>query len=319
MIRFIRDFRLIPIVLIASLSLFALKVIGILADGGYTLGAGHMAKSGRASLAAARLASNEALIRPPAVSEPETRPAAPPTDRSWAQQMFSYPDVTGSVGSAGSAGSAKPKDASTGKADDKKDKPQAGKPGDQKSANPKPANAKPADPKPVEPRADPGGKVVPVDGKPMSPAERAILERLQDRRQELDERARELDMRETLLQASEQQIEARMKELKETEARIGLAMAKKEEEELARFKNLVGMYESMKAKDAAKVFDRLDIKVLTEMVGRMNPRRMSDILGQMSPEAAERLTLELASRAKTADQGTRPTELPKIEGKPSGG
>ncbi len=303
MIRFIRDFRLIPIVLTASLSLFALKVIGILADGGYTLGAGHMVKSDRASQQAARFAGNEALIRPPAVSEPETKPAAAPVKRSWAQQMFAYPEVTGSVGSA------KPKDAATGKVDDKKDKPQAGKPGEQKSANPKA----------VDPKPDPGGKVVPVDGKPLSPAERAILERLQDRRQELDERARELDMRETLLQASEQKIETRMKELKATEARIGLAMQKKEEEELARFKNLVGMYESMKAKDAAKVFDRLDIKVLTEMVGRMNPRRMSDILGQMSPEAAERLTLELASRAKTADQGIAPAELPKIEGKPGGG
>ncbi len=37
MIRFARDFRLIPIVLLATICLFALKVSGLVFDGGYTL------------------------------------------------------------------------------------------------------------------------------------------------------------------------------------------------------------------------------------------------------------------------------------------
>ncbi len=37
MIRFARDFRLIPIVLLATVCLFALKVSGLVFDGGYTL------------------------------------------------------------------------------------------------------------------------------------------------------------------------------------------------------------------------------------------------------------------------------------------
>ena len=57
------------------------------------------------------------------------------------------------------------------------------------------------------------------------------------------------------------------------------------------------MYENMKAKDAAKIFDRLDLKVLVDVSTKINPRRMSDILAPMSPEVAERLTIELASRA----------------------
>ncbi len=77
------------------------------------------------------------------------------------------------------------------------------------------------------------------------------------------------------------------------------------------------MYENMKAKDAAKIFDRLDIKVLLEVATQINPRRMSDILAQMSPEAAERLTVELATRAGS-DRNAKPAELPKIEGRPSG-
>jgi len=37
MIRFARDFRLIPVVLLATICLFALKVSGLVFDGGYTL------------------------------------------------------------------------------------------------------------------------------------------------------------------------------------------------------------------------------------------------------------------------------------------
>ena len=79
------------------------------------------------------------------------------------------------------------------------------------------------------------------------------------------------------------------------------------------------MYENMKAKDAAKVFDRLDMRVLVEVVNAMNPRRMSDILGQMTPEAAERLTVRNCQPLRCGRQGAddRPAELPKIEGRPS--
>jgi flagellar motility protein MotE (MotC chaperone) len=162
------------------------------------------------------------------------------------------------------------------------------------------------------------GIAVPVDGRPVSPAERAILESLQQRRHELDQRARELDVRENLIAAAEKQLEARQAELREIEARINTTLQKKDEAEAARFKSLVAMYENMKPKDAAKIFDRLELKVLTEVVAQMNPRRMSDILAQMSPEAAERLTVEIATRAHLAEKAPATSDLPKIEGRPGG-
>ena len=57
------------------------------------------------------------------------------------------------------------------------------------------------------------------------------------------------------------------------------------------------MYETMKPKEAAKIFDRLDIKVLLEVASQIKPQRMSEIMAQMTPEAAERLTVELAARS----------------------
>ncbi|MGC2316287.1 MAG: flagellar protein FlbB [Bradyrhizobium sp.] len=211
------------------------------------------------------------------------QPAA--AKRSWAQESFNFPtgkndtaDVTGSV----------------------HEKP--------KEEAPKPAAAAPEVAKPD------GTVVYPDQTQPVSASERAILERLQARRQELEARAREIDIRESLLKAAEKRIESRVEELKAVESRITTATEQKNEAETARFKGIVTMYESMKPKDAAKVFDRLEMSVLFEIASQIAPRKMSDILGLMSTEAAERLTIELARRAG-ADKSASAADLPKIEGK----
>jgi flagellar motility protein MotE (MotC chaperone) len=270
MIHLLRDFRLVPIVLFAVISLFALKTIGLLIDGSYTLGGGR---------AAGDSADITGAI---AGAKPSNHGRS-----SWAQQVFNYPDVTGAVG------------------DDKG--------GDQKEAG-QPKNRPAA--KPEEPKRSAGGVPVPVDsGRPHSPAEQAILERLAERRTELDAQARELEMRESLIKAAEKLLEGRIAELKDLEARFNNTVQTRDEGETARFKNLVTMYENMKPKDAAKIFDRLEIGVLIEVATQITPRRMSDILAQMSPEAAERLTVALAARR---DKDKRePAELPKIEGRPN--
>src|SRR5580700_1048071 len=154
----------------------------------------------------------------------------------------------------------------------------------------------------------------PEQGQAVSPSERAILERLQARRQELEARAREIDIRESLLKAAEKRAEGRVEEMKAIESRITGATAQKAEAEAARFKGIITMYEGMKPKDAAKVFDRLEMPVLFEIASQIAPRKMADILGLMSPEVAERLTVEMARRAG-ADKSASTADLPKIEGK----
>lgn len=279
MIAFARNIRLIPVVLAAVIGLFALKTLGLLVEGGYTLGGATTARN-EAALKA--LPAGE--IDPSAAPEVRGLPSATPgRTPSWAQSMFNYPDITGSVG-GGEA------------------KPAAG------TAEPIPLKVTDKPP----PAA--AGINAPLDtNRPMSPGERAILERLGERRQELDSRARELEMRENLLKATEKRLDAKVNELKDVENRITGAMHKRDADEQARFKTLVTMYENMKAKDAARIFDRLDIKILIDVASQINPRRMSDILAQMTPEAAERLTVELANRA-SGDAGR---DLPKIEGKPT--
>ena len=175
--------------------------------------------------------------------------------------------------------------------------------------------------KPKEEEAKPAPEVAkaettmrPEQGQAVSASERAILERLQARRQELEARAREIDIRESLLKAAEKRAEGRVEELKAIESRITGAAAQKADEEAARFKGIITMYEGMKPKDAAKVFDRLEMPVLFEIASQIAPRKMGDILGQMSPEVAERLTVEMARRAGS-DKSVAGAELPKIEGR----
>jgi flagellar motility protein MotE (MotC chaperone) len=214
------------------------------------------------------------------------------TRRPWARDAIGYPDYTGSVAA---------------KADEPKagaEKPAAAPPG---KADALPAKAPPPD-----------GTAIDPDHPAPSAGERAVLESLNQRRQELDARGRELDLRESLLKASEKKVEARLSEVKEIEARITATAKKKDEAEVARFKSLVSMYENMKAKDAAKVFDRLDLPVLLEVASQINPRRMSDILAQMSPQMAERLTTEIAARSGAVSRPPPSSELPKIEGRPNG-
>ena len=211
------------------------------------------------------------------------------TQPSWAQSMLNFPgapkvdsnDVTGSVHGA-----------------------------------PKEAPKKEEAPQPAAPDTKPEGVVIhPEENQnPVSPSERAILERLQARRQELETRQREIDIRESLLKAAEKRIETKVEEMKALESRAATVNEQKAEAENARFKGIVTMYEGMKPKDAAKVFDRLDMAVLIEIASQIAPRKMSDILGLMQPDAAERLTVELARRAG-GDKSTPGADLPKIEGK----
>jgi flagellar motility protein MotE (MotC chaperone) len=149
--------------------------------------------------------------------------------------------------------------------------------------------------------------------KPASIAERAILERLVDRRGELENRSGELDTRDALLRAAEKKLDQRVGELKQVEDRLQAQMDSREQSAAQVLKNLVIMYEAMKPKDAAKVFDRLDHKVLIPVVTRMKPAKMAEVLAAMSPEAAERLTVALATRGDQAEKTATANELPRLD------
>jgi flagellar motility protein MotE (MotC chaperone) len=290
MIRWARDFRLIPIVLLATVSLFALKVSGLVFDGGYTLAERLQGrdKTDMAVTTADSIPAYPKII----VADRKAAPDAQVPRLAWAQEMFNYGesakgDVTGSVGASA-------------------EKPPSGPPLNVSNKKPDP------------PKLEVAGAIYPLDpGKINSPGERAVLDRLQDRREALENRNRELDMRENLIKAAEKRLEAKVAELKDLVGRVNTAMGARDKAEADRFKSIVTMYENMKPKEAARIFDRLDLKILVDVTTQINPRKMSEILAQMTAESAERLTVELANRAGGQAKSQDADQLPKIEGRPA--
>jgi flagellar motility protein MotE (MotC chaperone) len=284
-----RSFRLVPLVVVAAASLFVLKAFELFLAGKHSFGS-------------LQLAFAQGSEKP--------APARGKADRqkSWMQEVFEYPEYTGAVTGPDEKNGAAP-------APSPKPAPAAAPAG---AAPPGEAKTKPGEPKPPPEVKAGGAPAIDPDHPAPSAGERAVLESLNQRRQELEARARELDVRENLLAATEKRIQARLAEIKEAEARINATVHKKDEAEAARFKALVSMYENMKPKDAAKIFDRLDMRVLIELSAQINPRRMSDILALMSPEVAERLTGEIAARSGAVEKPAPVPDLPKIEGRPSG-
>ena len=122
-----------------------------------------------------------------------------PTKQSWAQETFNFPG---------------------GKVDDTAATSPA------RCAAPKKEEPKPAVAAPEVAKPD-GVVLYPEQTTPVSPSERAILERLQARRQELEARAREIDIRESLLKAAEKRIESKVEEMKAVESRISTATTQK--------------------------------------------------------------------------------------------
>jgi flagellar motility protein MotE (MotC chaperone) len=304
MMRYIRDLRLIPIALIASSCLLVLKVADLALDGSRWFASDNATASDDAT--------SVVHVAPDAANDTGEK-------KSWAHEMFNFPDGSGAAAAPKSDMAVTP--AERAKADRDAQAADADITGSITPAQAaEPAGAKPA-PAPSAAKAKPAppapdGTVIPTDANLPSLAEREILQRLQQRREELDTRARELDIRENMVKAAEQRIDAHLAEIKEVEARIKTETVQKDQAEVTRFKSLVTMYESMKARDAAKIFDGLDMDVLIKVASAINPRTMADIMAQMSPEIAEKLTVALASKAQQTAKND-PGELPKIEGQPT--
>lgn len=124
--------------------------------------------------------------------------------------------------------------------------------------------------------------------------EKAVLERLSDRRSELERIATELDTRSALVEAAEVRLGERLASLQAIEARIGALVEEKKSIDAGQFARLVGMYETMKPSDAAAIFNELEMDVLLRVSRDMNPRKMAPVLAKMSTVRAQELTLRLA-------------------------
>ncbi len=151
-----------------------------------------------------------------------------------------------------------------------------------------------ATPEPAKDAAPGAERSLPAAG--ISRAEMALLEDLRARRRELEERERKVELRERLLATTERRIDRRIGEMRAIEKHITELVAEHEKRQDAQLQSVVSMYEKMKPKDAAQIFQRLDMDIQTAVATRMKESKMAALLAQMDPEAAKMLTTQLARR-----------------------
>jgi flagellar motility protein MotE (MotC chaperone) len=337
MIEYFRDLRLLPIAMVASACLLVLLAADLLLGqlSSSTDGDSPRLKDTTVIHATASSMRAAADRRKEDRRADDKRGEGQRSDvrrsdgqRSWAQQMFNFPgskpaprerDDLSLLPALAPVPRDKSNSETTGAIPAPDAEAQKGEgTGAVKEAAAQPPNTETSAKGPQDPPPSPNGKVIAMDSSSgPSAAERAILEHLQQRRQELEKRARELDIREGLIADAEKRVDAKLLQIKENQQQLVVATQKKDEAETARFKGLVTMYENMKPRDAAKIFDRLDVNVMLQVASQMSPRAMSEILALMSPDRAQQLTVELANRAQATPRNPA-ANLPKIEGRPTG-
>lgn len=126
--------------------------------------------------------------------------------------------------------------------------------------------------------------------------EQVLLDRLAARRSELDSYEQELALRASLIDAAEKRVNERTATLQALESQISTLVDERKKLEEDQFTAIVSMYQTMKPKDAAGIFDSLEMDVLVRVAKMMPPRKMAPILAAMDRAKAEQLTVALASQ-----------------------
>ena len=153
-----------------------------------------------------------------------------------------------------------------------------------------------ATPVPVQQPAAPSSPPVQAATGPQSitDSERAVLLDLRQRRQELDARDAALSVRESILVAAEQKLTARIEELAALQKKLESLEATRKQSEEAGWQGLVKLYEDMRPRDAAVIFNDLQMPVLLALVDRMKELKAAPILAAMNPDKARDVTAGLA-------------------------
>jgi flagellar motility protein MotE (MotC chaperone) len=309
----VNSIRLLPIVILAVAALLILKTVGIVTQGGYVL----------TGVARAEAAGGEAEAV--AAGEPTMQDSSP-TLESNIPTLGGEAEPDASHDAAISAGveplviaPVQPPDGNVIATLNACDPRPAGGEDDVPTADGQ-MMIVPADcplPSDAVPQVLTPGGPVQLSSADATPTERALLERLAARRTELDAYAQELAMRASLVDAAEKRIDERQTTLQSIEDQIASLVEQRKAMEEGQFASIVAMYGTMKPKDAAAIFDQLDMEVLVRVAKMMTPRKMAPILAAMNTGRAQDLTVRLASaEANPLDSMTSDdlAALPQIVG-----
>ena len=99
----------------------------------------------------------------------------------------------------------------------------------------------------------------------------------------------------------EQKLSARVAELQALQKKLEALDAARKEREDASWQGLVKLYEAMKPRDAATIFNDLEMPVLLQVVDRMKEAKAAPVLAAMQPDKARDVTAKLAQMRTQRD------------------
>jgi flagellar motility protein MotE (MotC chaperone) len=139
-----------------------------------------------------------------------------------------------------------------------------------------------------------------------TPIEVDLLQNLAKRREDLQRWEKNIEIKENALNATEKRIEDRIVQIESMRKEVTELLAQYNEKEDAKVRSLVKIYQAMKPKDAARIFDELDMPILLMVVDKMPEKTTAPILSLMDPKKAKQVTVQLAEK----NQVSKPMVVP---------
>lgn len=130
-----------------------------------------------------------------------------------------------------------------------------------------------------------------------------VLQKLSVRRESLDARQRDLDLRENMIKAAEGRIDKKISEMKSLQSNVESMLKQVDDQDDGKMKSLVKIYENMKPKDAARIFEQLDMPILLGVITHMKEQKVAPVMEAMDPMKAKTLTDAIAMRRATKAEG----------------
>lgn len=152
-----------------------------------------------------------------------------------------------------------------------------------------------------------------TSGGPESVASFDHLEKLNERKKQLDAREEELNRLEAEIQAQKVEVEKRMTEVQAMRADISAILDDKVKADEQKVEVLVQVYSNMKPQQAALVFGTMDEGLAIEILGRMKKKNAADIMNLIKPDKAQILSEKFAGYKRKPSSTTNGPAKPEGE------
>ncbi|NBO18717.1 MAG: hypothetical protein EBV03_05700 [Proteobacteria bacterium] len=133
------------------------------------------------------------------------------------------------------------------------------------------------------------------------------MQNLAQRRDELDRWERNIQIKESMLAATEKRIDQKITQIESMKKEVANLLSQYNEKEDTKIRSLVKIYENMKPKDAARIFDEVEMPILLLIIDKMSEKKVAPILSYMDSKKAKSITVQVAEQRRLSSKLLQPT------------